>query len=380
MQEDLSEWVEKARALQPALKAKARAHEVAGTLEDDVITALRTNGLLNLVAPKIYGGQETNYTILAATIAEIAEACMSTAWVAAVGNAHNWMVTGFGERAQSEYYADPEVFSSASFAPTGSATLVPDGLIADGRWSFLSGVDHAQWVFLTGLARNSVDDRPAGPWCMMIPIDAVTIDHNSWQVTGLSGTGSKDVILNQVEVPAHRAVYLPALRGNQGPGQGSHAGQLFSTPFHAALISILAAPILGAGRGALKQFQTYTSDRVVKMTGEKQAEQATSQVILAECAAAIDAAGAVLERTFSNIDQIRPPDPALVGKVPRDTAYAVRLICQAVNTMMANAGGSSAKLENPLQRSWRDIQTASNHAALNWASAAQQWGKAALQV
>ena len=378
MQEDLSHWVGKARALQPVLRARARAHELGGSLDTEIVAKLRTNGLLNLVTPEVFGGQETNYTTLAATIAEIAEACMSTAWVAAVANAHNWMVTGFSERAQQEYYQDQAVFSSASFAPTGTATLVPDGLIADGRWSFLSGVDHAQWVFLTGLAAQSPDARPAGPWCMMIPIDAVRIDHDSWQVAGLSGTGSKDVILNHVEVPAHRTVYLPTLRSNQGPGQGSHTGQLFSTPFHAALISILAAPILGAGRGALNQFKTYTKDRVVKMTGERHAEQAASQLILAECAAAIEAADAVLERTFYAIDQIRPPLPELVGKVPRDTAYAVRLIYQAVNMMMANAGGNSAKLENPLQRSWRDIQTASNHAALNWASAAQQWGKGVL--
>ncbi len=364
---------------QDRLREHADTNETTGMIDKELMSSLRSAGLLNLVTPKLYGGQEVSFSSLSEVISTLAEGCMSTAWVAAVGNVHNWMATGFSGAAQEEYFANQGVFSSASFAPTGRAVMQDDGLIANGTWSFLSGVDHAQWVFLSGLVSESVDARPKGPWFMMIPREEIVVDDESWHVVGMAGTGSKDVTLNNVFVPIHRAAHLPSLMLNQGPGHGIHGGDLFHSPFHAALIAILASPINGAGRGALEQFRAYTAQRVIKMTGTKQSEQAASQLIVAECAAAITAAGLVLERNFDIIDTARPITPAQAVTIPRDTAYCVRLINNAVNTMMANAGGNSAKLNSRLQRAWRDIQIAANHAALGWSSAAQAWGKFALQ-
>lgn len=373
-----SEFIQAAENFKPVLSRAADVHESLGRIPQDLVGELRAEGLLNLVSPRSSGGQETDFSTLFEVIATLAEGCMSTAWVGAVGNVHNWMATGFSAAAQEEYFASQDVFSAASFAPTGRAEMTADGFVASGTWSFLSGVDHADWVFLSGLVGTSIDDRPAGPWFMMIPISDVEVDHDSWQVTGLAGTGSKDVILEGVFVPQHRATFLPALRSNQGPGHGLHAGSLFETPFHAALIAILAAPIYGAGRGALEHFTNYTANRANKMTGARQAEQAAYHIIIAECAASVDAAGCILENIFHALDNERPADDALLARIPRDTAYAVRMINQSVNYMMANAGGNSAKRSNPMQRIWRDIQVASNHAALDWSSSAQAWGQQAL--
>jgi len=361
------------------LSASAHAHESSGSIDAGLLADLRREGLLGLVTPAVYGGRETDFSTLFEVIARMAHSCISTSWVVAVGNVHNWMVSAFSSAAQDEYFANPDVFSSASFAPTGTADMTTDGFIINGTWSFLSGVDHAQWVFLSGLVKESIDERPTGPWFMMIPIDAVTVDHQSWDVAGMSGTGSKDVILDNVEVPMHRAAFLPQLMANQGPGVGLHTNKLFTAPYQAALVAILAAPIYGAGVGALEAFRTYTMNRVIKMTGEKQSNQAASQITLSECAADIDTAGLILRSIFDRIDNQRPLAPGEALKIPRDTAYAVRLINKAVNTIIANAGGNSAKLDNPLQRIWRDVQVASNHAALNWWNAAQAWGEGALK-
>ncbi|NKB97597.1 MAG: hypothetical protein GKR90_03730 [Pseudomonadales bacterium] len=372
-------FTEAAGNYQARLREHADSHEAKGVVDTDLFKDLRSAGLLNLVTPKLYGGQEVSFSTLSEVISTLAGGCMSTAWVSAVGNVHNWMATGFSASAQDEYFADPDVFSSASFAPTGRATMQSDGLIANGTWSFLSGVDHAQWVFLCGLVTESVDGRPTGPWFMMIPKDEVVVDDDSWHVVGMAGTGSKDVTLKNVFVPIHRAAHLPSLMINEGPGHGIHHGDLFRSPFHAALVAILASPIYGTGLGALEQFRAYTEQRVNKMTGAKQSEQAASQLIVAECAAAIDAAGLVLERNFKVIDTARPITAAEAVRIPRDTAYCVRLVTNATNTMMSNAGGNSAKLSNPLQRAWRDIQTAANHAALSWPNSAQAWGQFALK-
>ena len=365
-----------ARDMIDELADEATQCEQACQVLHERVDKLRSAGLLNMLSPAQFQGGERSFTEQFEITAAIAEGCMSTSWVATVGNVHNWVATQFSSQAQAEYFADPNVFSSASFAPTGTATLTTGGMIADGRWGFLSGVDHADWVFLSGLVKDSPDDRPTGPWVMMLPIEDVAIDHDSWHVTGMSGSGSKSVVVEEKFVPAHRALFLPLLMTDQGPGRSEYSPGLFHAAAFPALVAVLAAPILGAAKGALKHWSEYTKARVVKNSGAAQSAQVATQIQYAEVAAEINAAELVLAQIFQQID--RGPENPLTEEeraaVPRDTAFAVQLLVKASNTMIASAGGTAAQLSNPIQRAWRDIQVASNHATLNWHSSAQNWG------
>ena len=374
----MSELLKATQNLMPVLRELALDAEQSGRVAEKTVAMLRDHRLMNLLTPRSYNGQELGFGSVFEITQELAKGCMSTAWVATVGNVHNWMATGFSEAAQNEYFADTNVYSSASFAPTGQATMTPDGFIANGRWGFLSGVDHAQWAFICALVSDSIDDRPAGPWFLMVPINDLQVDHDSWQVAGLRATGSKDVVLDNVEVPGYRAAFLPKLSIGQGPGAHLHQGATYKTPFQPALIAVLAVPILGAARQAVTEFTQYTSRRVVKMTGAKQADQAPTQIVLAEVAAAVDAAGLILADVFKRLDDGKLATPLEFAVINRDAAYAARLLLSAVNTIMQNSGGGALQTNNPIQRIWRDVTAASNHAALNWPSQAQNWGVAAL--
>ena len=360
----------------PALRQHAAEHEQRGLVGADLLGTLRDDGLLTLVTPSHFGGGETSFSEVFDVTRILAQGCMSTSWIATVGNVHNWIASAFSETAQGHYFTDPGVYSSASFAPTGTARMREDGLVAEGTWGFLSGVDHAQWVFLNALVKDPIDGKPAGPWFLMVPRKDVTVLEDSWQVTGLAGTGSKSVRLDDVFVPFDHARFLPALMTDEY--EPLHDGALFRAPFHAALIAVLAAPIVGAGQAMVTQYLDYTRSRIVKMTGARQSEQIPTQVTLAEADAGVTAAETLLRAVFQRIDADEPLSPIERAQIPRDVAYAARLVNDAANTIMRNAGGSAAQLSNPLQRYWRDIQTACNHAALNWATSAQAWGAAAL--
>ncbi len=368
-----------ARELLPELRSQSERTETQGQVPDSIISLLRDHSLLNLVSPNCYGGEALPFSSVLAITGELAKGCMSTAWVATVGNVHNWVAANFHTQAQDEYFADPAVFSAASFAPTGTARVAEGGFIATGRWGFLSGVDHADWVFVAALVAEGTDEVPAGPWFLMLPISEVSVEQDSWDVTGLSGTGSKDIVVADAFVPAYRAVHLGMLRTNQGPGLRDHDAPVYSTPFHPALIAVLCVPILGAARRALDIFTDYTANRVVKMTGGRQAEQAPTQITLAEVAATVHSAGLMLENAFHELDRRRAWQPADEMAIVRDTAFACNQLVDAVTIMMRNAGGGALQHSHELQRIWRDVTAAGNHAALNWASQAQLWGASALK-
>ena len=369
----------RADALQEFLQSNAAHGNDQGAVATEVVDKMRQAGLLNLLSPKCFAGQELGFESVLDAATSLAHGCMSSAWVATVGVVHNWMAAGFSAEAQQEYFADPDVFSSASFAPTGTAVMTPEGFVANGRWGFLSGVDHADWVFVCALVADGHDERPAGPWFLMVPVGDITIDHTSWDVAGLRGTGSKDIVLQDVVVPMHRAAFLPLLGAGKGPGAGLHDSATFRTPFQPALIAVLAAPMLGAAQHAVAAFRQYTAGRVVKMTGAKQADQSSSQIVLASVSAQVDAAALSLRHIMQALDTGQCTTPLDFARVNRDVAYLAKELVDAVNTIMANSGGSALQTANPIQQIWRDVNAAGNHAALNWATQAQQWGRMALE-
>ncbi len=377
--ETVSDVTANAAGLTAQLAEQAPAANAQGYVSSEMLAKMRDAGLLNLLSPECFQGQELGFESVLDSAATLAHGCMSSAWVATVGVVHNWMAAGFSEQAQQEYFADPNVYSSASFAPTGQATMTPEGFVANGRWGFLSGVDHADWIFVCALVAESTDDRPAGPWFLMVPISDVEVDQASWDVAGLRATGSKDVVLENVAVPMHRAAFLPKLGAGQGPGAHVHSGATFKTPFQPALIAVLAAPILGAAQQAVAEFRRYTARRVVKMTGGKQADQIPSQIVLAQVSAQVHSAGLMLRHIMRSLDAGKVDGPLGFAQVNRDVAYLTRELIAAVNTIMANSGGGALQAANPIQQIWRDVNAAGNHAALNWSTQAQQWGRMALE-
>ncbi|MFT7651771.1 MAG: alkylation response protein AidB-like acyl-CoA dehydrogenase [Limisphaerales bacterium] len=370
--------VEQAQAFIPTLQQKAGETERQGKVSPEIVSALRDKGLLNLLSPARHGGGETDFTTAFQVAATLARGCMSTGWVATVGNVHNWMATGLTQECQTAYFADENVFSSASFAPTGTAKMTADGFVANGTWGFLSGVDHAQWAFVTAIVSESIDGRNPGPWFLMVPVADIKVHDDSWHVTGMAGTGSKSVTLADTFVPLERAVELAEFMAGRGPGVGSHEGNLYGAPFRPVLVAVLAAPILGAAQAAVEHFTEYTRKRVVKMTGGQQAQDAMSQATVAEVSATVHAAQLILQAIFNRLDDPAPLSPEEQAQIPRDTSYAVKLLVEAVNKIIANAGGTAAQLDNPLQRIWRDVQVASNHAAVNFSTNMQSWGASVL--
>ena len=74
-----------------------------------------------------------------------------------------------------------------------------------GKWSYSSGVDHCEWVILGAVVPDDEADG-LGPEfrSFLVPRGDFTVDQESWHVTGLAGTGSKDVHVADAFVPEYR--------------------------------------------------------------------------------------------------------------------------------------------------------------------------------
>lgn len=358
--------LESVRELLPMLRDQAQEAEDARAVPIDSIKALEGTGFFRLLQPAAFGGIEADPMTFYTAVRLIASACGSTGWVASVLGVHPWHVGLFTPQAQQEVWGtDQATRISSSYAPTGKATNVDGGHQVSGKWSFSSGCDHAAWVLL-GQIVTDADNRPTDFRTFLLPRADYSID-DVWDTVGLRGTGSNDIVVDSVFVPAHRSLSFADVFKLVTPGQELNPGPLFRLPYGSVFSYSITTPIIGMASGAYEAHVTYLRDRVrVAYAGQKAAQDPFAQVRVAEAAAEIDGAWLALERNMSDLmsyaragEQI-PLDVRL--RTRRDQVRGTGQAIRAVDRLFENSGGRALKAGTPIQRFWRDAHAGRVHA------------------
>lgn len=375
------------RTTLPAIAARAAQTERDRRVPRESVEALREAGLFRIVQPAEFGGWEHDFCVLAEVVVEIAGACASTAWVCGLQAAHQWLLASFPIEAQHDVWdAMPEAILCGSYAPAARAVVEDKGYRLNGRWSFASGSDVSDWAFCAALLPPETPGDPLRPAFLLVPASDYVID-DDWHVIGLSGTGSKTLVLDDVLVPHHRILLFADTTSGDTPGRRYYAhNPTFGVPMLANIATCLAAVGVGAAAGALRAYVDATSQRstrgAVAGGANRMADFPTIQLRVAEAAAAIDAAHEILLR-----DLRRRADVSRTGRLAtveeriesrRGQAYAVKLAVSATEALNASTGGQGLSLANPVQRAWRDANAVGRHISFNWDAVGTMYGQLAL--
>jgi len=335
-----------------------------------------------MLQPRRVGGSELAFRALVELGAIVSQGCGSTGWVLTNLASHHWMLAMWPEAAQDEVWGgSPDALIGSAFVfPGGRARTVEGGYMLSGRWPFSSGVDPSQWNLLGAIVRDE-RDRPVEHRILLVrAADYRIID--TWFVTGLRGTGSKDVEIAETFVPAHRTLPLSAIAGGATPGSAVNPSPLYRLPALGLFSFVVAAVSLGIARGAIADYRLGMESRVGAYTGKRLADLAGVQLRLAEAATLADIAEALMLRDCDEATRI-----TALGEVPsipdkarwrRDGAYAAGMCTRAVELIFTAAGGAAIYLDAPIQRAFRDSHAANAHYALSWDVNATLWGRVAL--
>jgi 3-hydroxy-9,10-secoandrosta-1,3,5(10)-triene-9,17-dione monooxygenase len=366
-----NEILQRAQALLPGLKARAGETEALRQIPPATIEELKTSSLIRVGNPARYGGYGNEADLYFEVAMELGRACGSTAWCYSVWSSHNWMIGHWPEEAQDEYFAaGPDVLSSSAFATLGQLQPVDGGFRLAGRWDFSSGSDGATWAMLGAIG-------PGGPCMVLVPrSDYEIID--TWFVSGLRGTGSKDIQIKEAFVPAHRVTSILGPM-TDSPGYDLHGRASYRLPTMSILPFTLCSPLVGMAQGALDEF----IDRLKGKTGRgRTAESVAIQIRIAESSAEIDAARLLVNTTSRElIDRAARDDLPTemdVATARRTYGYVAKLCLRAVNRLFDAGGGHSLYDSHALQRFHRDVHAGSHQVALYWDSIAEGYGRAAL--
>jgi 3-hydroxy-9,10-secoandrosta-1,3,5(10)-triene-9,17-dione monooxygenase len=367
--------LESTTALADTFAARALEAEQLGRLPDASVAQLLELGIARVLVPRQWGGLELEFQQVIDVLVTIARSCMSTAWCAALYAEHPWILAHFDERALEDVWSDgPDVPVCMSVAALGTATRVDDGFELEGTWPFVSGCDHAAWFML---ATNWDDDGGQRMGLCLVPRSDVQIDHASWHVAGLRGTGSKTLSVQRTPVPTYRMRHSQALV-TAPLFQGRSTPSLFCQPFGGSLGLVLAAVAVGGAEGALEHFRARALQRTLRHQNRLQAADPAAQLDLAESTLRVTSARLLLEDACRIVrgagERSEQLSDATLAELRARKAYVVRLCAEAIDRLFASSGGGALQETNPLQRLWRDVHAIQAHAGMNWSAHGQNYG------
>lgn len=371
-----------ARAARIGAIARDRAVETesARHVSADLVDQMRDQDLFRIMQPRAYGGYEYGYDVFVEAVAAVGAGDGSTGWVYSLGAVHQWLIGCYPAQAQHDVWTDNRnAIAAVSYAPTGKMVPEDGGYRANGRWSFASGCDNAQWGILAGIVPF---DGGAKPAFFLVPKSDYKI-HDDWHVMGLAGTGSKTIVVEDAFVPAYRMVTFADMLTGNAPGAEVNTNPLYKQPMLAVVPQCLVSPALGMARGALQAFKDQVSGRTTRGAvaggNNRMCDFATVQMRVAEATASIDAAALMIHRdlreTFETVSRGDKVDVDMRMRNRLTHTFATKLLTQAVDACALALGGSALGLHHPVQRFWRDIHAASSHISLNWDAVSAMYGQ-----
>ena len=378
-----AEILGRARELVPKLKERAAETEALRRLPDATERELHDAGLFRIVQPSRVGGLELDYGIMLDVCAELGRGCASAAWN--VGNlaSHHWMLGMFEPKAQDEVWhrsSDSLIATSLAF-PAGRGQPVEGGYRVTGRWPFSSGVDNSDWDLLAATIRAEEKGPPTDfRFCLVHRSEFQVIDN--WHALGLRGTGSKDVAVKDLFVPAHRTLSLRQMTGGPTPGSKVNPGPLYRMPMIALGSFVLAGSAVGNAQGALDDYVGAARKRATTYTGAQLGGFQAVQIKVAEAAASIDTALTLMRahcaQGQAEAEAGRVPDLDTKLRWRRDAAFGVNLCTRAVDLLMGVSGAGGLYDTGVMQRQFRDAHAINAHIVYSFDVVGSVWGQHAL--
>ena len=366
------------RDLLPNLRERADETERLRVVPEASVKEISETGFFQILQPRRYDGLEGDPIDFYTGIRDIAGACGSTGWICSVLTVHPWQIALFPDEAQQAVWGeDPTTLVSSSYAPTGKAVLTDGGYLLSGKWSFSSGCDHAHWVLLGGLVFNA-EGQVVDFKTFLLPREQYQIK-DVWNVVGLSGTGSNDIIVEETFVPDPFTLSMSDTGRCYGPGQEQNTSDLYKLPFHSLFTTTISTPIIGMAYGAYAEHIDMQQKRVrAAYVGEKASLDPFAAVRIAKASSDIDAAWAL---TMNNIRE----EQACIArgekiplslrlKVRRDQVLGSQRAIDAIDALFEASGGRALAEGTYLQRAWRDAHAGRVHAANDPERALQMYG------
>jgi len=356
-------------ALVPQIRDAADEIEQARRLPKPIVDGLRSAGVFGMSMPQAWGGPELDPLTQFRVLETLAMADGSVGWCAMINCDGGYITAFLDDQVGRSMYTDLQLGTAAAASPTGQATLVPGGYRVTGRFPFASGCQHCEWVWVgcqvlsNGSPVVSGEGVPETRQCFLRLSECEILD--TWYTTGLRGTGSNDLLVKDVFVPAERTFSF------QDEHLIKRSGPLYAFPF---MFTSKSGPVaLGIARHALDSLiEAATSKAARRYTLGGQLEPAKmmrDEVFIQQAVGRADtmltsARGYLFEVMgdfWHTLVSGEAPSPAQVARFTTTHAFVVGVCVEVVQLIYKAVGGTAVFQKGPFDRCLRDVLTMNQH-------------------
>jgi len=348
------------------IRAHAASSENMGVLHPDLLQLAYRNNWFKLFVPEVYGGPG----LLLPEILRLEEALAaedgSLGWTVTLCSGAGWFAGFLDPQLAREVFADPQVCFAGSGAVGGTAVKHGAQYLVNGTWKYASGATHAT-VFtancvLKDLDGNDLTDDLGAPQVKSFILKKEEVEIlPGWSYFGLVATGSHAFTVENLEVPLNRTFEIN--ENIQVKTQG------FDYPF----LQLAETTLAVNSSGMAAHFIDLTAAAFAERSGQKRYSEAQVSFFNKELADSKKELQQVRDMFYTAFDQswtyliqegsISEIQLDAVSIQSRKLAHTSRRI---VDRLFPYAGLEAAKKETGINRVWRDIHTASQHALLTF--------------
>lgn len=324
----------------------------------DVVELMKAAGVYRAMVAKRFGGDEKSPAEFLRLIETISQADGSAGWVASFGFSAVYLSSLPLETLEAMYANGPDVVFAGGIFPPQKAIPVDGGLEVSGRWSWGSGCTGAE-VIGVGIKAEGAGPTGGLPLIAVMPADKVQIVPN-WNVIGMKGTGSHDMVVDKVVVPEAWTF----VRG----GKSSLETPLYRYPSMPLAAQVLAVVGLGVARAALDTIIGLAGGRT-SITGQPTlGDRPYVQSDIAKAEAALRSARAffyeITEEAYATLvagDDLSVETRALLRLASTNAAKVGAEVTQDVYRL---SGTTGVFADHPIARHMQDAMIVPQHAFL----------------
>jgi alkylation response protein AidB-like acyl-CoA dehydrogenase len=357
--------VDDAAALRPIVRGFQDQAERERRLPPALVERLRAAGLYRMLVPRELGGLQVDLLTFLRAVELISEGDGSSGWNLANNAICQLMALSLPDAGVEEVFGQsgPDTILAGTGVPGGGTGVAVDGgYVVSGRWPFGSGCREAQWM----VANFEMSNGTPGLYRAFFRAAECTV-FDTWDMTGMRGTGSHDWAVADVFVPQHRTIHVPGrLLFNQWQRWN---GVLYALPVHAitgAHHSVVATGIARAGIDALTEL---AGGKVRRGRPGLLREQAHIQEAVARAEALLGAAQAYRAAVTTEIwDTVAAGQETTLTQRARcrlAASFAVDSARQAMELMFRAGGTTSTRRTHQLAHCWRDLYVVGQSAGIS---------------
>ena len=364
------QMIDAARLMVPTLLKRARRAESDRVIPIETIDELSEQGFFRIHQPECFGGRAWDISMMVRLGSELGQGCGSSSWVFTNFATQNWILGMNYPEVQKEVWGNNPAALIASSFPMKDAKVerTDGGVIADGFWSFGSGIVFADWNNLQVFVPPKPGAQEAEHHFALVPRADYTIGSEN-DSSGLAGIGSRMIHLDNVFIPEYRTIPSSKLMGGSSPGSEINPSPLYRLAPLTMGANVFSSPALGIAKGGLAMIEENLRGRNT-VGNAPMAELPTAQVRISEAGAEIDAAEALLLKDCAEAMAIAEtsslPEISECSTWRRNNSFAVQLCVRAMERLNPLVGARGLKPENEFLRRFQDVHAVSLRSEVAW--------------